>query len=113
MRKGDDRTCRDVRSGFVNVCSMTGVRVWELEDKTAAFYSYDFGVYPSGWIPEQDWQTIAKSHFPGCDASLKELVRNSGCYSDWRSATRAITAAGSHVHFVTDGPVWMSTQNSF
>lgn len=80
---------------------------------TQAFCRYDFGVYPTAWIPERDWQTIAQSHFPGCDASLKELVKNSGCYSDWRSAKRAITAAGSHIHFITDGPVWMSTQDSF
>src|SRR5215467_2320915 len=120
MKKGDDGTCRpnqvltiDVRSGFVNVCSKTGVRLWQLEQETEAFRRYDFGVYPSAWIPKRDWQTIAASHFPGCDASLKELVWNSPYYSDWRSAKRAITAAGSEVHFVTDGPVWMSTQNSF
>jgi hypothetical protein len=118
--KSGDRTCReiqtvssDARSGFVNVQSMTAVRVWELEEQTEAFYRYDFGFYPSGWIPKCDWQTIADSHFPGCDASLKELVKNSPYYSDWRSAKRAITAAGSQVHFITDGPVWMSTASSF
>jgi hypothetical protein len=116
MHKGRDGTCRennDVRSGFINVQSKTGVRLWELEEKTEAFFRYDFGAYPSGWIPEHDWQTIATSHFPGCDASLKQLVENSPYYSDWRSAKRAITATGSLVHVVVDGPVWMSTQNSF
>jgi len=120
MKKYGDGTSRqnkaiysDARSGFFNACSKTGVRPWQLEEQTRAFFRYDFGYYPSGWIPERDWQTIAASHFPGCDASLKELVKNSSCYSDWRSAERAITAAGSAVHFITDGPVWMSTQNSF
>ena len=103
----------DVGSGFVNVCSKTGVRVWQLEEYTEAFFRYDFGFYPTGWIPERDRQMIAASYFPGCDASLKELVKNSGYYSDWRRAKRAITAAGSLVHFVIDGPVWMSTASSF
>lgn len=120
MRKTGDGTSHeiqavssDARSGFVNVCSKTGARVWELEDKTEAFAQYDFGFYPSAWMPERDWQTVADKHFPGCDASLKELVKKSPYYSDWRSAKRAITAAGSEVHLVIDGPVWMSTQNSF
>ena len=120
MRKTHDGTSRenqavrsDTRSGFVNVCSKTGVRLWELEDKTESFARYDFGFYPTTWIPERDWQTIAGSYFPGCDASLKELVKRSLYYSDWRSAHRAITATGSPVHFITDGPVWMSTQSSF
>jgi hypothetical protein len=113
MLKSGDGTCReiqtvssDARSGFVNVQSITGVRVWQLEDETEAFYRYNFGFYPTAWIPERDWQTIAGSYFPGCDASLKQLVKNSGYYSDWWSAKRAITAAGSQVHFITDGPVW-------
>jgi hypothetical protein len=120
MNKRDDGTSRpdqaisaDVRSGFVNVCSKTGVRLWQLEEETQAFRRYDFGFYPSGWIPERDWQSIATSHFPGCDRSLKELVRNSPYYSDWRSAKRAITETDSEVHFSIDGTVWMSTQNSF
>jgi hypothetical protein len=33
----------DVGSGFVNVCSKTGVRVWQLEEYTEAFFRYDFG----------------------------------------------------------------------
>jgi hypothetical protein len=120
MKKGDHGTSReiqtvssDARSGFINVQSKTGVRVWRLEKETRAFFRYDFGVYPDGWIPARDWKTIAASYFPGCDAPLKELVRNSPHYSDWRSAKRAITAAGSQVHFITDGPVWMSTASSF
>jgi uncharacterized protein (DUF1697 family) len=90
MLKSGDGTCReiqtvssDVRSGFVNVCSKTGARLWELEEKTEAFFRYDFGFYPTGWIPERDWQTVADSYFPGCDASLKQLVENSRYYSDW------------------------------
>ncbi|HEY2922044.1 MAG TPA: hypothetical protein VGK77_23925 [Candidatus Binatia bacterium] len=92
---------------------MTGVREWELQAETEAFDGYDLGYYPRGWTPECDWQDITNEHFPGCDASLKELVKNSPYYSDWRSAKRAITETGSEVHFSIDGPVWMSTQNSF
>jgi hypothetical protein len=50
MNKRDDGTSRenqaisvDVRSGFVNVCSKTGVRLWQLEEETQAFWRYDFG----------------------------------------------------------------------
>ena len=118
MQRGLDGTSQGsegnlANSGFVNVQSATGMPVWRLEDQTRAFERYDFGFNASPWIPEQDWATIIGSYFPGCDRSLKELVQNSPAYTDWRSAKRAITKAGSCVHIVRDGPVWMSTQNSY
>lgn len=102
-----------VHSGFVNVCSMTGRRLWDLEIQTLAFGSYEFGEPPSPEIPEADWKSIVASYFPGCDVfSFKEMVKRTH-YSDWRSMVRAITACRSGVHFFRDGPVWATKINSF
>src|SRR5262245_21124644 len=91
----------------VNVQSKTGVRLWELEDKTDWFGSYDFGITPSPWMPQADWDQIQAAHFPGADKPLKELASKTGPYKDWRSAKRAIVAAGSLMHVFQNGPVWM------
>jgi len=122
MRFTDDGTSRknqgltlpsEVRSGYVNMQSLTGVRLWELEEKTRAFHRYDFGIIPDPYIPELHWNRIVAEYFPGCGRfSMKELAKGTP-YSDWRSLKRAITACGSEVHFFCDGPIWATAQNSF
>lgn len=101
----------DVRSGYVNVQSLTGVPLSRLENETEAFGCYNF--YARPWMPVADWNDIIQEYFPGCDGfSMKELAKGTP-YSDWRSMKRAITLSGSLVHFVQDGPVWATAQNSF
>jgi hypothetical protein len=93
----------------VNVQSATGVQLCKLQrlEDCEAFYPYK-----SPWIPEKEWNKIKTTVFNGADKNIKELTEGTP-YTDWRSCKRAITRAGSLVHFYQVGPVWMTTQNSF
>lgn len=107
------REVSDTHSGYVNVESKTGVRLWQLE-KTEAFESYDLrndDLSPNPWMPIGEWNGIMQDYFGGADVFLKELAAQSP-YTDWRSLKRAITRAGSCMHFHQDGPLWVTTQNS-
>ena len=101
----------DVRSGYINVGSVTGISLRRLS-KTEAFGYYDF--YGSPWIPMVDWKDIAQESFPGCQLfSLKEMVEGTDQYSDWRRFETAITNAESKMHFFRDGPIYATAVSSF
>lgn len=106
----------DVRSGCVNVQSLTGVPVWRLETETRTFSGYPFRMDAADapWIPQADWNRIAPKHFPKCEIfSLKEMTERSKRYSDWRSLERAVTNTGSLMHFFRDGPIYATVVSSF
>lgn len=104
----------DVHSGCVNVCSLTGVRLWELEG-TQAFRRYDFWQTgeKSPWVPNADWKKIVTENYPGCGIFSKKEMAKRTAYADWRNMMRAITRCGSEVHFFQDGPLHASTVGSF
>lgn len=101
----------DVRSGYVNVQSVTGFPLWRLENETRAFESYDF--HGSPWMPTCDWSDIVNESFPGCKIFSYKMMADSAGYSDWRSFHRAVTCAESVFHFIEDGPIRATMTNSY
>ena len=101
----------DVRSGYVNVQSETGLPCWRLENETETFRSYDFRGNP--WIPLGTWNDIVEEDFPGCNVFSKKTMAHSAGYSDWRSWQRAVTQTGSEYHLFQDGPLWITTCVSY
>lgn len=101
----------DVRSGYINVQSMTGFPRWRLEHETEFLRDYDFGGSP--WMPMFDWNDIVLEYFPGCKIFSYKTMANSAGYSDWRSFDRAVTRTGSAFHFFQDGPVRVTMVSSY
>lgn len=101
----------EVRTGYVNVQSMTGLPWWRLETETDAFWDYGFGGNP--WMPVGTWNDIVYENFPGCNVFSKKTMAHSARYTDGRSFERAITQVGSAYHFFQDDPIWATATCSF
>jgi hypothetical protein len=100
----------DVRNGYVNVQSATGVRLRQLEE-TNAFGRYDFGWSAEPWwVPQPAFQKVMDRNFPGCDLwSRRAIVEKVPAYSSWTSFWHAVTDTGSLFHIYTDGPLVVTT----
>jgi hypothetical protein len=103
----------DVRSGYINVQSATGVMLNRLE-QTNAFGRYNFGWGSEPWwIPEQDFQKIMEHNFPGCDLWSRQAVINRiPSYSSWNSFWHAVTVTGSLFHIYIDGSLMVTMTTS-
>ena len=103
----------DVRSGYINVQSATGMPLARLEE-TRAFRPYDFGWEPEPWwIPAQDFQQIMQANFPGCDLHSRQAI--AACvprYSSPKAFFNAVTNTGSMFHIYKDGPLTVTMTTS-
>jgi hypothetical protein len=103
----------EVRSGCVNVQSLTGVSYTRLE-WTRAFsgYHFDADAAQAPWIPLRDWNRIAEENFAGCDVFSIKIMASSAGYANWQGFERAIWKCGSLYHFVKDGPIYATAASS-
>lgn len=101
------------KRGEVNLESLTGLRVWQLEDTN--MLGPEIGVNPSPWISRKRWREILAEHSPEVKPDevvfYKEAARVCS-YSTAGAFKIAITRANSAIHFHRNGPLWWTTTTS-